>query len=152
MKRGKLVFLETLLIFFIFCGIIYIIFSVYFIFNGIGKSEVNVNENNMLEVENMLKSSVYYDYTNKIEDLEKIQFFLNFNDYRFTLYYKDGMEKEIYDDSLNNLKVYIEKSGNSIVVRYFIIDILVTIVILLLNKQRKNISNEIDIINNIKEV
>ena len=93
MKRNRLVVLELLLMIIISIGIICVVFSVYFIFRGIGRTIVNVNDNNRLEIEQMLKESSDYDDTYDIKELKKIQFFMNFNDLEFTLYYKKGKKR-----------------------------------------------------------
>ena len=72
MKRNRLVVLELLLMIVIFIGIAFIVFSGYFIFRGIGRTVVNVNDKNRLAIEQMLKESSDYDNTYNINDLKKI--------------------------------------------------------------------------------
>ena len=146
MKRNRLVVLELLLMIIIFIGIICIVFSVYFIFRGIGRTVVNVNDNNRLAIEQMLKESSDYDDTYNINDLKKIQFFMAFNDYEFTLYYKNGEEKELYDDNLDNLRDYIKRNGYSNAMYYVVIDVVIIFIVLGVNAGRKNLSNRIDLI------
>ena len=111
MQRDKLVNIESWLNFFLFIGIVYIIFSFYLMFIGLGKTIVVINNKNREEIENMLKTSKAYDESVNIEKLDRIEFFLALNDYRFTLFYKNGEEQSLYDDNLENLKEYIEKNG-----------------------------------------
>ena len=146
MKRNRLVVLELLLMIIIFIGIICVVFSVYFIFRGIGKTIVNVNDNNRLEIEQMLKESSDYDDTYDIKELKKIQFFMNFNDLEFTLYYKKGEEKELYDDNLDTLRDYIKQNGYSKTMYYVVIDVVIIFIVLGVNAGRKNLSNRIDLI------
>jgi len=146
MRRNRLVILELLLMIIIFIGIVCVVFSVYFIFRGIGKTIVNVNDNNRLEIEQMLKESSDYDDTYDIKELKKIQFFMNFNDLEFTLYYKKGEEKELYDDNLNTLRDYIKRNGYSKAMYYVVIDVVITFIVLGVNAGRKNLSNRIDLI------
>ena len=127
-------------------GIICVVFSVYFIFRGIGRTIVNVNDNNRLEIEQMLKESSDYDDTYDIKELKKIQFFMNFNDLEFTLYYKKGEEKELYDDNLNTLRDYIKRNGYSKAMYYVVIDVVIIFIVLGVNAGRKNLSNRIDLI------
>lgn len=94
----------------------------------------------------MLKESSYYDTIYNINDLNKIEFFLAFDNYEFKLYYKNGEEKEIYDDSLENLSSYIKENGYSKNTYYIIIDIILIIMCLVVNSTRKKISNKIDLI------
>lgn len=146
MRRNRLVILELLLMIIISIGIICVVFSVYFIFRGIGKTIVNVNDNNRLEIEQMLKESSDYDDTYDIKELKKIQFFMNFNDLEFTLYYKKGEEKELYDDNLDTLRDYIKQNGYSKTMYYVVIDVVIIFIVLGVNAGRKNLSNRIDLI------
>ena len=146
MRRNRLVILELLLMIIIFIGIVCVVFSVYFIFRGIGKTIVNVNDNNRLEIEQMLKESSDYDDTYDINELKKIQFFMNFNDLEFTLYYKKGEEKELYDDNLDTLRDYIKQNGYSKAMYYVVIDVVIIFIVLGVNAGRKNLSNRIDLI------
>ena len=117
----------------------------YHIFSGLGKSIVNVRDNNKELIENMLKTSEYYDETNDINELKKIQFFMDFNDYEFTLYYQNGEEIELYDDELYNLKSYIEEKGYSKAGYYIAIDTIIIILCICINGIRKKIANDIDL-------
>ena len=149
MKRNKLVVIETILIVIIAIEIILLVFSLYIIFNNMGRYVLKINDNNRLEIENLLKTSKYYDNTKNIKDLEKIEFFLDFNDYQFTLYYSNE-EKELYDDNLFNLMEYIKTRGNSKVIGYIVIDILIVFSIIIINLKRKEISEKIDKENEVK--
>ena len=146
MQRDKLVNIESWLNFFLFIGIVYIIFSFYLMFIGLGKTIVVINNNNREEIENMLKTSKAYDEIANIEKLDRIEFFLALNDYRFTLFYKNGEEQSLYDDNLENLKEYIEKNGYNKSWKYVIIDILVIFLLVQLNIKRKDIGDKIDYI------
>ena len=125
MKKVILIICETLIIILIILGIFAIIYSSYFIFKDFGKIILNINDNNRKVVEDMLKQSDYYDNSNDINKLEKIQFFLVFNDYEFTLYYQNGEEIELSDDNLYNLKNYIEEKGYSKAGYYIAVDTIV---------------------------
>lgn len=151
MKRQTLVTLELFVIIIITLLIFYAFFNIYFIFKGIGKSIVNINEKNKKVVENILKESKYYNKTNDINELKQIKFFMDFNDFQFTLYYKDGKEIELYDDSLYNLKDYIENNGYSETGFYTFIDVILLFICIVLNAIRNKISREIYIIDNQEE-
>lgn len=151
MKRNRLVVLELLLMIIIFIGIACIIFSGYFIFKCIGRTVVNVNDKNRLEIEQMLKESSYYDETYNINDLNKIQFFMAFDNYEFILYYKNGEEIEIGDDNLDNLKDYIKRKGYSKAMYYVVIDVVIILIVLIVNDGRKKLSNKIDLIDKQNE-
>ncbi len=146
MEREKLVDLESWLKFFMFIGIVYIIFSFYLMFLGLGKTIVFVNDKNREEIENMLKTSEQYEEIENIKDLDKIQFFIAFNDYEFTLFYDDGEEERILDNDLNDLKEYIEDNGYGKSLKYILIDIIVINILVLINKKRKNVRAKIDYI------
>ena len=146
MQRDKLVNIESWLNFFLFIGIVYIIFSFYLMFIGLGKTIVVINNKNREEIENMLKTSKAYDESVNIEKLDRIEFFLALNDYRFTLFYKNGEEQSLYDDNLENLKEYIEKNGYNKSWKYVIIDILVIFLLVQLNIKTKHIADKIDYI------
>lgn len=146
MEREKLVDLESWLKFFLFIGIVYIIFSFYLMFLGLGKTIVFVNDKNREKIENMLKTSEKYVETENIEDLDKIQFFIAFNDYEFMLFYDNGEEERILDNDLNDLKEYIEDNGYGKSLKYVFIDVLVIIILVQINKARKDIGDKIDYI------
>lgn len=151
MKRQTLVTLELFVIIIITLLIFYAFFNIYFIFKGIGKSIVNINEKNKKVVENILKESKYYNQTNDINELKQIKFFMDFNDFQFTLYYKDGKEIELYDDSLYNLKDYIKNNGYIEVGFYTFIDVILLFICIGLNAIRNKISRKIYIIDNQEE-
>lgn len=145
MKRNVFVIFELLLMVGIVIGMIMIIYNGYHIFSGLGKSIVNVNDNNKELLENMLKTSEYYDETYDINQLKKIQFFMDFNNYEFTLYYQNSEEIELSDDELYNLKSYIEEKGYSKAGYYIAIDAIIIILCICINGIRKKIANNIDL-------
>ncbi len=151
MKRNLFVIFELLLMIVIVIGIIMIIYNGYHIFSGLGRSIVNVNGNNKEFIENMLKTSEYYDETNDINQLKKIQFFMDFNDYEFILYYQNGEEIELYDDELYNLKSYIEEKGYSKAGYYIAIDAIIIILCICINGIRKKLANDIDLLDKQEE-
>ena len=59
-------------------------------------------------------------------------------------------EKELYDDNLFNLIEYIKTRGNSKVIGYIVIDILIVFSIIIINLKRKEISEKIDKENEVK--
>lgn len=144
MKRKTFVMIELLLIICIFIGILGIVFSTYFLFKESGKTVVNVNDDNRETIEKLLQESEKYDHTYNIYDLKKIQYFLDFNDFEFTLFYQDGVKKELHDDNLDDLKSYIEKNGYSKTMLYVGIDIGILIICIGANALRKKIAKEIE--------
>ena len=109
MKRKRLVSIEMFLSILIVIGIFFLIFNVYFILKGFGKDVLYVNDKNRQSIKNIIEKSEYYDSSEDFYNVRKIQFFLDFNDLEFTLYYKDGTVKKIYDDSLTELLTAVTK-------------------------------------------
>lgn len=144
MSRNRLILFEIISVTLICVCIAFLIFNIIFIIKESGKSELNINESNRKIIEDLLKESKYYNEIKNFNEVNKIQYWLDFNDYQFTLYYNNGTKKQIYDDSLDNLKEYIEKNGidkGSLQILYGVGTLFLT---LLLNNIRKNISNKIE--------
>ena len=144
MNRSKLVLFEIITTILICLGILFIIFNVYFIIKNSGKSVLDVNDTNRDVIENMIKESKYYKEIKNFKEVNKIQYWLDFNDYQFTLYYNNGTEKQIYDDGLDNLREYIQKKGIDKGALQIIYGLGAIFLALFLNSIRKNISNKID--------
>ena len=146
MKRKRLVRIEMLLSILIVIGIFFLIFNVYFILKGFGKDFLYVNDKNRQSIKNIIEKSEHYDSSEDFYNVRKIQFFLAFNDLEFTLYYKDGTVKKIYDDSLTDLEKYIEENGYNKGKFLVILGIGMLIICIGLNEIRKRVSNQIDLI------
>ena len=146
MKRKRLVRIEMLLSILIVIGIFFLIFNVYFILKGFGKDFLYVNDKNRQSIKNIIEKSDYYDSSEDFYNVRKIQFFLDFNDLEFTLYYKDGTVKKIYDDSLTDLEKYIEENGYNKGEFFVMLGIGMIIICIGLNGIRKRVSNQIDLI------
>ena len=144
MNRQRLVLFEITTIILICLCVVFMVFNVHWIIKNSGKSALDINETNRKIVEDMLKESKYYNEINNYSEVNKIQYWLDFNDYQFTLYYNNGTEKQIYDDGLDNLREYIQKKGidkGDLQLKYGLGVLFLT---LFLNSIRKNISNKID--------
>ena len=155
-SRKKLVVVEIILSISIVIGILFLIINPYFILKGWFKEVLYINDDNRLIVENLVKKSKYYGdehykYLEDFSDVKKIQFFLAFNDFEFTFYYKDGTTKEITDDDLSDLKKYIENNGYAKSEVLIVVGVGVIILCIILNEIRKNISNKIDLIDKQEE-
>ena len=146
MKRKRLVSIEMFLSILIVIGIFFLIFNVYFILKGFGKDFLYVNDKNRQSIKNIIEKSEYYDSSEDFYNVRKIQFFLAFNDLEFTLYYKDGTVKKIYDDSLTDLEKYIEENGYNKGEFFVMLGIGMIIICIGLNGIRKRVSNQIDLI------
>ena len=144
MNRERLVLFEITTIILICLGVTFMFFNVHWIIKNSGKSVLDINETNRKIVEDMLKESKYYNEINNYSEVNKIQYWLDFNDYQFTFYYNNGTKKQIYDDGLDNLREYIQKKGidkGSLQIIYGLGAIFLTFI---LNSIRKNISKKID--------
>ena len=144
MNRRRLVLFEIITIIIICLCVVFMFLNVHWIIKNSGKSVLDINDANRKKVEDMLKESKYYNEINNYSEVNKIQYWLDFNDYQFTLYYNNGTEKQIYDDNLDNLKEYIQKKGidkGGLQLKYGLGVLFLT---LILNSIRKNISNKID--------
>lgn len=146
MKRKRLVRIEMFLSILIVIGIFFLIFNVYFILKGFGKDALYVNDKNRQSIKNIIEKSEHYDSSEDFYNVRKIQFFLAFNDLEFTLYYKDGTVKKIYDDSLTDLEKYIEENGYNKGKFLVMLGIGMLIICIGLNEIRKRVSNQIDLI------
>lgn len=146
MKRKRLVRIEMFLSILIVIGIFFLIFNVYFILKGFGKDVLYVNDKNRQSIKNIIEKSEHYDSSEDFYNVRKIQFFLAFNDLEFTLYYKDGTVKKIYDDSLTDLEKYIEENGYNKDKFLVMLGIGMLIICIGLNEIRKRVSNQIDLI------
>lgn len=141
MKRKRLVRIEMFLSILIVIGIFFLIFNVYFILKGFGKDVLYVNDKHRQSIKNIIEKSEHYDSSEDFYNVRKIQFFLAFNDLKFTLYYKDGTVKKIYDDSLTDLEKYIEENGYNKGKFLVILGIGMLIICIGLNEIRKRVSN-----------
>lgn len=146
MKRKRLVRIEMFLSILIVIGIFFLIFNVYFILKGFGKDVLYVNDKNRQSIKNIIEKSEHYDSSEDFYNIRKIQFFLAFNDLEFTLYYKDGTVKKIYDNSLTDLEKYIEENGYNKDKFLVMLGIGMLIICIGLNEIRKRVSNQIDLI------
>ena len=97
-------------------------------------------------IKNIIEKSQYYDNTINFNDVKKIQYFLAFNDMEFTVYYKEGTTKVIYDDSLDNLREYIENNGYNEGKLFIFIGIIVIFICIGIYGIKKEISKQIDFI------
>ena len=75
MKRNGLVIIETLLSIIIVVVIFFLIFNVYFIFKGLGKDILYINDKNRDRVKDIIEKSQYYDNNINFNNVKKIQYF-----------------------------------------------------------------------------
>ena len=117
MKRKGLLKIEIFLSILTVIGIFFLIFNVYFILKGFREEVLYVNEKNMQSIKNKIEKSEYYDSSDDFYNVKKIQLYKGGGlfgasyDLEFTWHYKDGAVKKICDNSLTNLRTYIEENG-----------------------------------------
>ena len=77
------------------------------------------------------------------DNVREIQSFLDFNDLKFTFYYNDGTIKEICDESLIDLKIYIEEKGYNKGEFFVMLGIGMIIICIGLNEKRKKYQSKL---------
>lgn len=147
-KRKKFIVLELLFTILLVVFIFATIAMMYPTFIELlrGKKVLNLNDKNREIVQKYIEESEYHGQNLISENAIKIQYFLAFNDDEYTIYYKDGTKKQIYDDHLYDLRTYIKKEGHSLANKYILLIVLLIFSCILINKFRKNIGQKIDFI------
>lgn len=150
MKRKGLLKIEIFLSILTVIGIFFLIFNVYFILKGFREDVLYVNEKNMQSIKNKIEKSEYYDGSDDFYNVKKIQLYKGGGlfgasyDLEFTLYYEDGTAKKICDNSLTNLRTYIEENGYNNGKFFIMLGAGMILICTGLNGTRKRISNKID--------
>lgn len=151
MKRKRLVRIEMFLSILTIIGIIFLIFNVYFILIGFREYVLYVNDKNMQSIKNKIEKSEYYDGSDDFYNVKKIQLYKGgwglfgaSYDLEFTLYYKDGTVKKICDNSLTDLRIYIEEKGYNNGKFFIMLGAGMILICTGLNGTRKRVSNKID--------
>ena len=149
MKRKGLIRIEIFLSILTVIGIFFLFFNVYFILKGFSEDVLYVNDKNMQIIKNKIEESKYYDDSDDFYNVKKIQLHKTFRwynnyDLEFTLYYKDGTVKKICDNSLIDLRAYIELKGYNNGKFFIMLGVGMTLICIGLNGIRKRVSNKID--------
>lgn len=146
-KRDKLVIIEiSSTILFMIC-IVAIIVNGLKIFGemlGNGKYILNINASNMENIEEYLKISNSYNPKQSIQNANKIQYYLDFNDAEYTIFYNDNSTYKISDDGLLDLMEFIKEKGYSLMQKYIILELLSIIICVAIFEKRKEIGSKID--------
>lgn len=150
MKRKRLVKIEMVLSILTVIGIFFLIFNVYLILIGFREDVLYVNDKNMQSIKNKIEKSEHYDDSDNFYNVKKVQLykggglFGSSYDLEFTLYYKDGTVKKICDNSLTDLRTYIEENGYNNGKFFIMLGAEMILICTGLNGIRKRVSNKID--------
>lgn len=150
-RRNKLVILE------IICTILFIISIVLIIVNGFklfgemlcnDKYILNINDSNRQSIEEYLKKSNSYNPKQSIQNANKIQYYMDFNDAEYTIFYNDRSTYKISDDGLFDLMEFIKENGYSLMQKYIILELLSIIICVAIFEKKKEIGSKIDVMDN----
>ena len=83
-----------------------------------------------------------------IQNANKIQYYLNFNDAEYTIFYNDNSTYKINDDGLLELMEFIKEKGYSLMQKYIILEFLSIIICVVIFEKKKEIGAKIDEMDN----
>lgn len=150
-RRNKLVTIEIISTILFMVFIILIIVNGFKIFGemlGSGRYILNINDSNRERIEEYLKESNSYKPKQSLRNANKIQYYLDFNDARYTIFYNDDSIYKINDEALINLMEFIKEKGYSLTQKYIILELLSIIICVAIYEKKNEISSEIDEIDN----
>ena len=150
-RRNKLVIIEIISTILFIISIILIIVNGFKIFGemlGEGKYILKINNFNRESIEEYLKKSESYSPKQSIQNANKIQYYLNFNDAEYTIFYNDNSTYKINDDGLLDLMEFIKEKGYSLMKKYIILEFFLIIICVVIFEKKKEIGYKIDEIDN----
>ena len=150
-RRNKLVIIEIISTILFIISIILIIVNGFKIFGemlGDGKYILKINDSNREIIEEYLKKANRYNPKQSIQNANKIQYYLNFNDTEYTIFYNDNYTYKISDDGLLDLMEFIKEKGYSLMQKYIILEFLSIIICVVIFEKKKEIGSKIDEIDN----
>ena len=153
-RRNKLVIIEIISTILFIISIILIIVNGFKIFGemlGEGKYILKINDSNKESIEEYLKKANRYNPKQSIQNAKKIQYYLNFNDAEYTIFYNDNYTYKISDDGLLDLMEFIKEKGYSLMQKYIILELLSIIICVAIYEKKKEVSSEIDEMDNEKK-
>lgn len=115
---------------------------------GDGKYILNLNASNRESIEEYLKKSNSYNPKQSIQNANKIQYYLDFNDAEYTIFYNDNSTYKISDNGLLDLMEFIKEKGYSLMQKYIILELLSIIICVVIFEKKKEIGSKIDEIDN----
>lgn len=150
-RRKKLVIIEIISTILFMISIILIIVNGFKSFGemlGPGKYILKINNFNRESIEEYLKKSNSYNPKQSIQNANKIQYFLDFNDAEYTIFYNDNSAYKISDDGLLDLMEFIKENGYSLMQKYIILEFFSIIICVVIFEKKKEIGSKIDEIDN----
>lgn len=150
-RRNKFVIIEIISTILFMISIVLIIVNGFKIFGemlGPGKYILKINNFNRESIEEYLKKSNSYNPKQSIQNANKIQYFLNFNDAEYTIFYNDNSTYKISDDGLLDLMEFIKEKGYSLMQKYIILEFLSIIICVVIFEKKKEIGAKIDEMDN----
>lgn len=150
-RRNKLVIIEIISTILFMISIVLIVVNGFKIFGemlGPGKYILKINNFNRESIEEYLKKSNSYNPKQSIQNANKIQYFLNFNDAEYTIFYNDNSTYKINDDGLLELMEIIKEKGYSLMQKYIVLEFLSIIICVVIFEKKKEIGSKIDEIDN----
>lgn len=150
-RRNKLVIIEIISTILFMISIILIIVNGFKSFGemlGPGKYILKINNFNRESIEEYLKKSNSYNPKQSIQNANKIQYFLDFNDAEYTIFYNDNSAYKISDDGLLDLMEFIKENGYSLMQKYIILEFFSIIICVVIFEKKKEIGSKIDDIDN----
>ena len=150
-RRKKLVIIEIISTILFMISIILIIVNGFKSFGemlGPGKYILKINNFNRESIEEYLKKSNSYSPKQSIQNANKIQYFLDFNDAEYTIFYNDNSTYKISDDGLLDLMEFIKENGYSLMQKYIILELLSIIICVAIFEKKKEIGSKIDEMDN----
>ena len=150
-RRNKFVIIEIISTILFMISIVLIIVNGFKIFGemlGPGKYILKINNFNRESIEEYLKKSNSYNPKQSIQNANKIQYFLDFNDAEYTIFYNDNSTYKISDDGLLDLMEFIKENGYSLMQKYIILEFFSIIICVVIFEKKKEIGSKIDEIDN----
>ena len=150
-RRKKLVIIEIISTILFMISIILIIVNGFKSFGemlGPGKYILKINNFNRESIEEYLKKTERYSPKQSIQNAKKIQYFLDFNDAEYTIFYNDNSAYKISDDGLLDLMEFIKENGYSLMQKYIILEFFSIIICVVIFEKKKEIGSKIDEIDN----
>lgn len=150
-RRNKLVIIE------IISTILFMISIILIIVNGLksfgemlgpGKYILKINNFNRESIEEYLKKTERYSPKQSIQNAKKIQYYLNFNDAEYTIFYNDNSAYKISDDGLLDLMEFIKENGYSLMQKYIFLEFFSIIICVVIFEKKKEIGSKIDEMDN----
>ena len=150
-RRNKLVIIEIISTILFMISIVLIIINGFKVFGemlGTGKYILKINDSNKEIIEEYLKKADSYNPKQSIQNANKIQYYLNFNDAEYTIFYNDNSTYKVSDEGIFDLMEFIKEKGYSLMQKYIILEFLSIIISVAIYEKKKEIGSKIDEMDN----